>query len=91
MPDRGARKAMMQCARSRKNPDNSFLIERSSGRLMRTVWRDDLSWLTFVPKEWYEIHIPKNPFYSYLELENDLRLEMDRVWQEDDAEEEEVI
>jgi len=56
---------------------------------MRTVWRDDLSWLTFVPKEWYEIHILKNPFYSYAELDKDLRFEMDRIWEEDVDEEDE--
>ena len=83
LPDKDARKAMMRCARSKKNLDNSFLIERSSGRLMRTVWRDEQSWLTFVPKEWYEIHILKNPFYSYEELDKDLRVEMDRIWEED--------
>jgi len=89
LPDKDARKAMMRCSRSKKNLDNSFLIERSSGRLMRTVWRNDLSWLTFVPKGWYEIHILKNPFYSYEELDKDLRFEMDRIWEEDVDEEDE--
>ena len=86
LPDKDARKAMMRCSRSKKSLDNSFLIERSSGRLMRTVWRNDLSWL-FVPKGWYEIHILKNPFYSYAELDEDLRFEMNRIWEEDVDEE----
>lgn len=84
MPNAEARKAMMACARSKKNPDNSFFIDRATGAIKTRAYRDDRAWFPNVPKGTYEIHIRKEPFLSYSMLDDLIAEIMNRVWQEDE-------
>lgn len=86
-PNMEARKAMMACARSAKNPDNSFFVDKASGELRTTAYRDDKGYFPQIPKNTYEIHIIKEPFFSYDQLQEQIDSIMQRVWEEDEMEE----
>lgn len=85
-PNQEARKAMMACARSRKNPNNSFFIDRKTGELKTTAYRDDKGYFPDIPKNTYEVHILKEPFLSYDQLQEQIDSIMQVVWQQDSEE-----
>jgi hypothetical protein len=85
-PNQEARKEMMACARSRENPDNSFFIDRETGELKTSAYRDDKGYFPDLPKNTYEIHILKEPFFSYDQLQEQIDGIMQVVWQEDSEE-----
>jgi hypothetical protein len=86
-PNQEARKEMMACARSKKNPNNSFFIDRETGELKTTSYRDDKGYFPNRPKNTYEVHILKEPFFSYEMLQEQIDSIMQRVWEEDEMEE----
>lgn len=86
-PNMEARKAMMACARSKKSPDNSFFIDRQTGELRTTAYRDDKGYFPQIPKGTYEVHVLKEPFFSYNQLQEQIDSIMQRVWEEDEMEE----
>ena len=69
IPNEDARKSMMSAARSRKNPNNSFFIEKETGAIKTTAYRDEKGYFPTVPTGTYEIHITKVPFLTYDELD----------------------
>lgn len=85
-PNMEAKKAMMACARSRKNPDNSFFIDRETGALRTTAYRDDKGYFPNQPNNTYEVHILKEPFFSYDQLQEQIDSIMQVVWQQDSEE-----
>lgn len=85
-PNMEARKAMVACARSRKNPDNSFFIDRETGELKTTAYRDDKGYFPSKPSNTYEVHILKEPFFSYDQLQAQIDSIMQVVWQQDSEE-----
>lgn len=76
MPSDDAKKEMMACARSKKNPDNSFFIEKETGKIKTRAYRDDRSYFPSCPKGTYEIHIQKEPFLSYSMLDDIIEAQM---------------
>lgn len=86
-PNQEARKAMMACARSKKNPNNSFFIDRTTGELRTTAYRDDKGYFPNIPKNTYEVHILKEPFFSYEMLQEQIDSIMDMVRQQDEEDE----
>jgi hypothetical protein len=76
MPSESAKKEMMACARSKKNPDNSFFIEKETGEIKNRAYRDDRSYFPSCPKGTYEIHIQKEPFLSYSMLDDIIEAQM---------------
>lgn len=83
-PNMEARKAMMSCARSAKNPNNSFFIDRATGELRTTAYRDEKGYFPEVPKGTYEVHILKEPFFSYEMLQEQIDSIMAMIWQQDE-------
>lgn len=65
LPNEEARQAMMNVARSKKNPNNSFFILKETGEIKTTAYRDERGYFPDIPKGTYEIHITKEPFLSY--------------------------
>jgi hypothetical protein len=87
-PNQAARKAMMSVARSKKNPNNSFFIDRATGAIKTAAYRDEKGYFPEIPKGTYEVHIRKCPFCSYSDLQDQIDAIMCNVWQEDAIEEE---
>jgi hypothetical protein len=76
MPSDDAKKEMMACARSKKNPDNSFFIMKENGEIRTRAYRDDRSYFPSIPAGTYEIHIQKEPFLSYSMLDDIIEAQM---------------
>lgn len=84
VPTQAARKEMMKVARSKKLLDNSFFISKETGEITSRAYRDDKSYFPNIPKNTYEVHIRKCPFFSYLDLDEQIESIMAMVYQEDE-------
>jgi hypothetical protein len=72
MPSEYSQKEMMKVARSKKNPDNSFFIDRDTGQIVSRAYRDNKGYFPNYPTNTYEVHISKEPFLSYADLKKQL-------------------
>ena len=90
MPNEEAKKAMMACARSKKNPNNSFFISKETGEIKTTAYRDEKGYFPSVPAGTYEIHITNEPFLSYGQLDEVIEAQMWGVREQDRVDEEEA-
>jgi hypothetical protein len=91
-PSEAACKFLMRVAR-RTIRDNSVFISRETGEVVSTAWRDKNSWFPreSLPQGTYEIHIDTgNPFFSYEDLQYWIDPVMQRIWEEDEMEEQQA-
>jgi hypothetical protein len=86
-PNKEARQAMMSYARYGNERDNSFFIDRETGKLISSSWRDDKSYYPTIPQDTYEVHIQRSRFMSYSDLQELIDSIMQRVWEEDEMSE----
>lgn len=84
VPTQAARKEMMKVARSKKSLDNSFFISKETGDIVTRAYRDDKAYFPNRPKNTYEVHIRKCPFFSYSDLDDQIESIMAMVYQEDE-------
>ncbi len=88
-PSEGAQREIMKSIRGHKGL--SFFISRETGEIESSQWRSKDSWFSSIPKGTYEVHIESvNPFFSYDDLKDWIDGIMQRVWEEDEMEEQQV-
>lgn len=90
-PNEETRKIMMICARSRKNLNNSFFIEKDTGEIKCAAYRDERAYFPQYPEGTYEIHIQKDPFLSYSMLDAIIEAQMWGVLAEERMKDEEGV
>jgi len=70
-PTKKAKREMMKSAK-RLISNNSFFISKTTGEIITSAWRDDKSYFADYPKDTYEVHIRKNYFQSYTDLDEQI-------------------
>jgi hypothetical protein len=82
-----AKKEMMRSAKGISSK-NSFFISKITGDIIISAWRDNKSYFADIPKDTYEIHIRKNYFLSYSDLNEQIENTISLILQDEEMQKE---